>query len=137
MAASLHGGAAGCFRAWRRRSRRVWLSRSSQICGGVFGGRPARPEKRVAVVIADDGVLVAFGRGPAAPFGRAIREMPGEEERELGRTAGRDRALERESADGVVRSGSAERWPSSEKSSQKSMGEFHQRPCGQPRQTSV
>src|SRR5271155_4155654 len=34
-------------------------------------------------------------------------------------------------------SGSLESRPSSEKSSQNSIGEFHQRPCGQPRQTSV
>ena len=44
----------------------------------MLSGRPCVGEAR-AVVIADDVVLVTFGRRPAGPGRRAVRKVPGEQ----------------------------------------------------------
>ena len=72
-----------------------------EVGGGVFGGGPGVGEAG-GVVIADEGVFVALGRGPAAAARRAIGEVPGEEEGEIGVRAGGDGAVEAESADGAA-----------------------------------
>ena len=107
-----------------------------KIRSRIFSGGQ-RGRKSHAVVVADDRFPSPFGRAPAAPVRRAIRKSPREQERELGGTARRDRPLKRETPTALCGSGAAERRPSSEKSSQNNIGEFHHRPCGQPRQISV
>ena len=74
-----HGGRAACCRAWRRRSGGCEPPDRADLSAAYAAACPGAGETR-RVVIADDGVLVAFGRGPAGPGGRAIREMPGEQE---------------------------------------------------------
>ena len=75
-----------------------------EIFSGVFGGRE-RGGKSDAIVIADDRFSLPLGRSPAAPFGRADGEAPGEEKREVGGAARGDCPLKRHDADGVMRVG--------------------------------
>ncbi len=113
--------------------RRVVLSRSGSLAAAYSAASQA-PAKRVAVMIADDGVLFALGRGPAATrracdWGSA-------------RPAGRCKRLRRRARSPVA--GTASRWvcgcgasgpsrPSAEKSSQKSSGLVHHLASIQPR----
>jgi hypothetical protein len=95
-----HGGRQGAVAHGGDEAARAGLQ-IGQFFGGVFGGLPGAGEAR-GVMIADDGVLIAFGRGPAGPGGRAIREMPGEQEGVGGFGAGRDFLLQAERADGLA-----------------------------------
>ena len=81
--------------------RRVRASRSGQFFGGIFGRLP-RSGEALRVMIADDGVLVAFGRGPAGPGRRAIGEMPGKQKSVGGFGSGRDLLLQAERTDGLA-----------------------------------
>src|ERR1039458_7416548 len=71
-----------------------------EVSGGVFRGSPGVGEAG-GVVVAEKGVFLTFGRTPAAAARRAIGEVPGEEEGEIGVAAGRDGAVKAKSADGA------------------------------------
>ena len=73
-----------------------------EVGGGVFGGGPGVGEAG-GVVVADESVFVALGRSPTAAARRAIGEMPGEEEGEIGVGAGSEGAVETERADAAAR----------------------------------
>jgi hypothetical protein len=77
------------------------LFQGVEVRGGVFGGGPGVGEAG-GVVVADEGVFVALGSVPAAAARRAIGEMPGEQEGEIGVRAGGDGAVEAERADGPL-----------------------------------
>ena len=59
------------------------LFETREVLSGVFGGGPS-VGKFGGVPVADDGILFAFRGVPAAVSGRAIGEMPGEEEFVIG-----------------------------------------------------
>src|ERR1700722_1984172 len=97
-----HGGKRALAKGLREQPGLTFETR--EILGCVFGGGE-RGGKSGAIVISDDSFALPFGRCPAAPLGSTIRESPGEKEREVCRTAGRDGALERENANGIMRIG--------------------------------
>src|ERR1019366_3625874 len=76
------------------------LFQGTEVRGDISGSGPGVGEAG-GVVVAYEGVLVALGSVPAAAARRAIGEVPGEEEGEIGMRAGRDGAVEAESADGA------------------------------------
>ena len=96
----LDGGGNGGFAQGRGEPASL-LFQGVEMGGGVFGGAPGVGEAR-GVVIADEGIFLALGCGPAAAARRAIGKMPGEQEREIGMRAGRDGAVEAERADGAA-----------------------------------
>jgi hypothetical protein len=89
------------------------------VSGGVFGGGPGIG-KTDGVVVPDEHIFVALGRGPTASAWSAIGEMPGEEEGEIGGALRRVRP--RQSAPTPLRASFGTEFPSAEKSSQKSIG---------------
>src|ERR1035438_4299140 len=59
-----------------------------EVRGGVFRSSPGVGEAG-GVVVAEECVFLTFGRTPSAAARRAIGEVPGEEEGEIGVAAGR------------------------------------------------
>ena len=72
-----------------------------KLARGVLGRSPCVGETR-AVVIADDVVLVTFGRVPTRPLRRAVRKMPSQQECVVRVLAGRYLALQAQRASGCA-----------------------------------
>ena len=82
----------------------------TEICRSVFGHLPRIFEPR-GIVIADDGLALARGKVPSAPLRGAVGEVPGQQESEFGRPAGRNRSLLAKSAYRAARCGLVQQCP--------------------------